>query len=58
MASNSELEKLKVKAISQPLVSHIYTADLSAQVFNRKIYIYPSHCSILNLSSNSIWLAG
>ncbi|MFY7881241.1 MAG: glycoside hydrolase family 43 protein [Fimbriimonas sp.] len=27
----------------QPLVSHIYTADPSAHVFNGKIYIYPSH---------------
>jgi hypothetical protein len=31
------------KPISQPLVSHIYTADPSAHVFNGKIYIYPSH---------------
>lgn len=29
--------------ISKPLVSHIYTADPSAHVFNGKIYIYPSH---------------
>jgi len=29
--------------ISQPLVSHIYTADPSAHVFNGKIYVYPSH---------------
>lgn len=29
--------------VSQPLVSHIYTADPSAHVFNNKIYIYPSH---------------
>lgn len=27
----------------KPLVSHIYTADPSAHVFNGKIYIYPSH---------------
>lgn len=27
----------------RPLVSHIYTADPSAHVFNGKIYIYPSH---------------
>ncbi|MDR2590692.1 MAG: glycoside hydrolase family 43 protein [Oscillospiraceae bacterium] len=26
-----------------PLVTHIYTADPSAHVFNEKIYIYPSH---------------
>ena len=29
--------------ISQPLVTHIYTADPSAHVFDGKIYIYPSH---------------
>ncbi len=33
----------KKKPISQPLVSHIFTADPSAHVFNGKIYIYPSH---------------
>ncbi|MFC0215789.1 glycoside hydrolase family 43 protein [Paenibacillus chartarius] len=27
----------------QPLVTHIYTADPSAHVFEGKIYIYPSH---------------
>lgn len=31
------------KAISQPLVKHIYTADPSAHFFNGKIFIYPSH---------------
>jgi hypothetical protein len=36
-------DELNKKAISQPLVSHIYTADPSAHVFNGKIYIYPSH---------------
>ncbi|HMU03707.1 MAG TPA: glycoside hydrolase family 43 protein [Saprospiraceae bacterium] len=36
-------EKLNEKAISAPLVSHIYTADPSAHVFNGRIYIYPSH---------------
>lgn len=29
--------------VSQPLVSHIYTADPSAHIFNGHIYIYPSH---------------
>ncbi len=38
-----DLELLKTKAISQPLVEHIYTADPSAHVFNGKLYIYPSH---------------
>ena len=33
----------KLKPISQPLVSQIYTADPSAHVFNNKIYVYPSH---------------
>jgi Glycosyl hydrolases family 43 len=32
----------KVKP-NQPLVTHIYTADPSAHVFDGKIYIYPSH---------------
>lgn len=30
-------------ALSKPIVSHIYTADPSAHVFNGRIYIYPSH---------------
>lgn len=29
----------------EPLVTHIYTADPSAHVFEGKIYIYPSHVS-------------
>jgi len=29
--------------ISEPLVSHIYTADPSAHLFDGKIFIYPSH---------------
>lgn len=32
-----------LNAISEPLVTHIYTADPSAHVFEGKIYIYPSH---------------
>jgi hypothetical protein len=31
------------KYLSPPLVTHIYTADPSAHVFNGRIYIYPSH---------------
>jgi hypothetical protein len=38
-----DFEDLNLNSISQPLVSHIYTADPSAHVFNGKIYIYPSH---------------
>ena len=38
-----DFEELNRKAISQPLVTHLYTADPSAHVFNGKLYIYPSH---------------
>ena len=38
-----DFETINKTAISQPLVSHIYTADPSAHVFDGKIYIYPSH---------------
>lgn len=37
------LQALAAKAISQPLVRHIYTADPSAHVFEGRLYIYPSH---------------
>ena len=33
----------KKEYLNQPLVSHIYTADPSAHLFNGRIYIYPSH---------------
>lgn len=33
----------KIKYLSKPLISTIYTADPSAHIFNGKIYIYPSH---------------
>lgn len=32
-----------IAGISEPLITHMYTADPSAHVFNGKIYIYPSH---------------
>ena len=38
-----DLKALAEKAISQPVVTHIYTADPSAHVFNGQLYIYPSH---------------
>jgi hypothetical protein len=41
--SDIDYVELRAKAISQPLVEHIYTADPSAHVFDGKIYIYPSH---------------
>jgi hypothetical protein len=46
MAENNDhmnIEEIKAKAISQPLVTDQYTADPSAHVFDGKIYIYPSH---------------
>ncbi|MBB3221057.1 glycoside hydrolase family 43 protein [Pseudoduganella umbonata] len=39
----ARVEQLKTSAISQPLVTHLYTADPSAHVFDGRIYIYPSH---------------
>ncbi|MER2494391.1 glycoside hydrolase family 43 protein [Catenovulum sediminis] len=33
----------ELKGISEPLVTHMYTADPSAHVFNGTLYIYPSH---------------
>ncbi len=38
-----DFKELTERAISQPLVSHMYTADPSAHVFDGRIYIYPSH---------------
>ncbi len=44
----------KITPISQPLVSHIYTADPSAHVFNGKIYIYPSHDIEAGIKENDL----
>ncbi len=41
--SNTDYRALAAKAISQPVVTHIYTADPSAHVFEGRLYIYPSH---------------
>lgn len=38
-----DFDDLNSRAVSQPVVSHIYTADPSAHVFNGKLYVYPSH---------------
>ncbi|MDC3416991.1 glycoside hydrolase family 43 protein [Aquibacillus salsiterrae] len=37
---------------NQPLVTHIYTADPSAHVFEGKLYIYPSHDLDIEMESN------
>lgn len=42
-APAEEGKESKKEYLNQPLVSHIYTADPSAHVFNGRIYIYPSH---------------
>lgn len=39
----ADLASLAAHAISSPLVTHLYTADPSAHVFDGAIYIYPSH---------------
>jgi hypothetical protein len=39
----ARLRQLDERAISPPLVTHIYTADPSAHVFDGRLYIYPSH---------------
>lgn len=41
--SHIDFDDLNRRAISKPLVEHIYTADPSAHVFEGKIFIYPSH---------------
>ena len=38
-----DFDDLNRRAVSAPLITHIYTADPSAHVFDGKIYIYPSH---------------
>ncbi|WP_420010149.1 glycoside hydrolase family 43 protein [Xanthomonas sacchari] len=43
MRDLSDLGHLAAHAIAQPLVTHIYTADPSAHVFEGRLYIYPSH---------------
>jgi hypothetical protein len=41
--ADTTAQQPKKEYLSQPLVSHIYTADPSAHVFNGRIYVYPSH---------------
>ena len=40
---------IKKTYLAKPLVSHIYTADPSAHLFNGKIYIYPSHDTAMGI---------
>lgn len=39
----AQLARLAANAISAPLVTHIYTADPAAHVFEGRVYIYASH---------------
>lgn len=41
--TEAEIKALADKAISQPLVTHIYVADPAAHVFDGKVYVYTSH---------------
>lgn len=38
----------------QPLITHLYTADPSAHVFEGKIYIYPSHDRETDIADNDL----
>lgn len=42
-ADTAAIAPVEPTPISEPLVTHIYTADPSAHLFDGKIYIYPSH---------------
>ncbi len=43
---------IKPASQHEPLVTHIYTADPSAHVFEGKLYIYPSHDLVHDMESN------
>jgi hypothetical protein len=49
-----DLAALAARAISPPLVTHVYTADPSAHVFEGRIYIYPSHDIDAGVPSNDL----
>src|SRR5258708_5857364 len=51
--ANAAVQK-NAKYLSQPLVTHIYTADPSAHVFNGRIYIYPSHDTATGVSEDDL----
>ncbi|CAH0999189.1 hypothetical protein LEM8419_00486 [Neolewinella maritima] len=45
-------DSLERAAISDPLVTDIYTADPSAHVFDGTLYIYPSHDVVSDIAEN------
>jgi len=54
MHGESTLEGLRARAISQPLVAGLHTADPSAHVFDGRIYIYPSHDIEAGIEANDL----
>jgi hypothetical protein len=48
----SPITKKFIMADKKPIVSHIYTADPSAHVFNGKLYVYPSHDRETDIKDN------
>jgi hypothetical protein len=40
--------------LEKPLITHLYTADPSANVFNCKLYIYPSHDRETDIPDNDL----
>ena len=50
-----DFKALNKKALSAPLVTHIYTADPSAHYFNGKIYIYIHLMTLMQARLLTIW---
>lgn len=42
-ATNAASDTPAPRFLSEPLISHLYTADPAAHVFEGKLYLYPSH---------------
>jgi Glycosyl hydrolases family 43 len=51
---HTDFEDLNKRAISQPIIRHIYTADPSAHIFEGKIYLYLSHDIEANIPFDDI----
>ena len=43
-----------MKVVDVPLITHLYTADPSAHVFEGKIFIYPSHDRDTGIPDNDL----
>jgi hypothetical protein len=53
-ASGADTTKVAPMPISQPLVTHIFTADPSAHLFEGKIFVYPSHDIEAGIAENDL----